>query len=165
VKVIKPPSEVMYPMSKLYSVFLAGSIEMGKAENWQDKVEKALSDVVGIIINPRRDDWDSSWEQTLESPQFVEQVEWELTGLERCDSIMMYFDPDTIAPITLMEFGLYARCSSRKLKVCCPEGFWRKGNVDIVCREYGIQQYSTIEALIDRIRREAQHIALIAIAD
>jgi hypothetical protein len=31
---------------------------------------------------------------------------------------------------------LFAR--SGKLLVCCPEGFWRKGNVEIVCARYGV---------------------------
>lgn len=35
--------------------------------------------------------------------------------------------------------------------VCCPEGFWRKGNVDIVCQRYGVKQVETIEQLISTI--------------
>ncbi len=55
----------------------------------------------------------------------------------------MYFDPNTKSPISLLELGLYA--ASDKLTVCCPEGFWRKGNVDIVCERYGVEQVDTIE--------------------
>lgn len=134
------------------SVFLAGSIEMGKAVDWQTKLTNALSDLPIWVLNPRRDDWDSSWEQKKENAQFREQVEWELAALEHARVIAMYFDPATKSPISLLELGLFARTST--IIVCCPEGFWRKGNVDIVCEKYGIRQVDSIEALITAVRKE-----------
>lgn len=128
-------------------VFLAGSIEMGKAENWQESVAKALPDVT--ILNPRRDDWDSSWVQSIDNPQFREQVEWELLAQERANLILFYFSPGTQSPITLLELGLFAR---HNLIVCCPEGYWRKGNVDIVCKRYGIPQAESIKNLVSLAR-------------
>jgi len=41
------------------SVFLGGSVEMGKAVDWQKEVIKALKDKQIIFLNPRRNDWDS----------------------------------------------------------------------------------------------------------
>ena len=131
-------------------IFLAGSIEMGKAENWQTKVSKAMKDEDVILYNPRRDDWDSSWEQKKENKQFREQVEWELDAMDKADLIIMYFDKETKSPITLLELGLHA--NEDKLLVCCPEGFWRKGNVDIVCERYGIKQVDTIDDLIESLK-------------
>ncbi len=43
------------------SIFLAGSIEMGKATPWQDKLVSDLSDSNVVIYNPRRTDWDENW--------------------------------------------------------------------------------------------------------
>ena len=94
-------------------LFLAGSIEMGKAENWQDKVKKALQNENYVILNPRRDDWDSSWVQSIDHPQFKEQVTWELTAQDVADIILMYFDPSTKAPISLLELGLYAKSGKK----------------------------------------------------
>ena len=131
------------------AVFLAGSIEMGKAVDWQAQVSEALSDQDVALLNPRRDDWDSSWEQSINHPQFREQVEWELNALERADIIIMYFDPETMAPITLMELGLHAKSSPEKLIVCCPEGYWRKGNVDIVCSMYGVRQVDSLNEIFN----------------
>jgi hypothetical protein len=38
--------------------------------------------------------------------------------------------------------------------VCCPQGYHRKGNVDIFCKRYGIHQEPTLEdALFDCISR------------
>lgn len=132
------------------SVFLAGSIEMGIAEKWQERMVLELADEDIVFYNPRRDDWDSSWEQSIENVQFNEQVTWELEHLEKADVIALYFDPSTKSPISLLELGLHAH--SGTLIVCCPEGFWRKGNVDIVCREYMIDQVNSIEELIEAVR-------------
>ena len=127
-------------------VFLAGSIEMGAAEKWQEKVTAALKDYNVTVLNPRRDDWDSTWVQSIENKQFKEQVDWELSAMAVADVIAMYFDPATKSPITLLELGLYARTG--KLIVCCPGGYWRKGNVDVVCANYFVKQVSTLDGLI-----------------
>lgn len=78
--------KIVKPLDKIpttgYRVFLAGSIEMGAAENWQDKLTELLSDADGYILNPRRDDWDSSWEQAIGNAQFYNQVQWELKAME-----------------------------------------------------------------------------------
>jgi len=138
---VKAPSEyVTYPRPW---VFLCGSIEMGAAENWQTRLVQMLDDTRGTLLNPRRDDWDSSWEQSIDNPQFSEQVEWELRAQEMADLVVVYFDPATKSPITLLELGLF----QEKCVVCCPKGYWRKGNVDIVCYRYGAPTVATVEEL------------------
>jgi len=122
------------------SVFLAGSIEMNTAVEWQSHFCENMKDFTGFLLNPRRKEWDSSWKQDKTNPQFFEQVSWELTALDAAQIIYMYFDPATKSPISLMELGLYA--ASKKLIVGCPDGFWRKGNVDIVCQRYGIKFFT-----------------------
>src|SRR3954468_10394886 len=101
-RVLKPPAPLVIP-GGARSVFLAGSIEMGQAEPWQSAVEEALAGDDVVILNPRRDEWDASWEQSIHDPRFREQVEWELEGQERAMAIAMYFAPATKAPITLLE--------------------------------------------------------------
>lgn len=139
-------------------LFLAGSIEMGTAEDWQTKVISELDKCNGYILNPRRDDWDSSWEQNINNPQFFEQVNWELDMLDMSDIIFMYFDPNTKSSISLLELGLYADICSvgnafyKTMIVCCPDGFWRKGNVDIVCQRYGIPVFNNIETAIVKLK-------------
>lgn len=120
---------------------------MGVAEDWQQRVINKLANEDIAILNPRRPDWDSSWEQTIDNPQFREQVEWELDSLAYASIVLMYFDPSTKSPISLLELGLHAK--DDKLVVVCPKGFWRKGNVDILCARYNITQFDTIdEALV-----------------
>jgi hypothetical protein len=146
---VQAPNEVVLD-TEYVNVFLAGSIEMGVAEHWQKRVIDALSDKPIRFLNPRRDDWDSSWTQDIHNDQFVEQVVWELTSLEQSDFVIMYFDPKTKSPISLLELGLHAK--EQKLIVLCPEGFWRKGNVDVVCEYYGINQVDTFDELIEFLK-------------
>jgi len=51
-------------------------------------------------------------------------------------------DPATQSPISLLELGLYA--NSGKLTVICPDGFYRKGNVEVVCALYDIPLFNNI---------------------
>ena len=137
------------------SIFLAGSIEMGKAENWQEEVTQIFSRSDGYIFNPRRDDWDSSWEQSIKHPEFYEQVSWEMTALDSCQVIAMYFDPNTKSPISLLELGMFVE--SGKLVVCCPEGFWRKGNVDIVCERFNIPNTNNMKDFMSKVHAKLKY--------
>lgn len=132
------------------SVFLAGSIESDTAQEWQEVIIEDLQDKPITILNPRRASWDNSWKQEITNEKFKEQVSWELDALEYADLIIMYFDKGTKSPISLLELGLFAK--SGKLIVCCPDGFWRKGNVDIVCEKYNVKQVDTLNELIDQIK-------------
>jgi len=130
------------------SIFLAGSIEMGKAENWQERVSASLRHMNVLLLNPRRAHWNAAWDQSVDNPDFKKQVDWELDALDHADRVIMYFAPETRSPITLLELGIHVASSPEKLSVCCPEGFWRRGNVDIVCRRYGVRQFATLAEMI-----------------
>jgi hypothetical protein len=132
------------------TMFLAGSIEMGVAEEWQTKVEKVFEDYPIVIYNPRRNDWDASWEQKITNLKFYEQVNWELSAMEKSDIIAMYFAPDTKSPISLLEFGLNAYTG--KLVVYCPEGFWRKGNIDVVAQKLGIPVHQNFDMWVQNLK-------------
>ncbi len=153
-KEIKAPDKPVYDWWDK-TVFLAGSIDMGQAKNWQADVCTLLRNEADVVLfNPRRNTWDATWAQNLNNENFVEQVTWELDLLEAADIIFMYFDPDTKSPITLLELGLHA--TNDKLIVVCPDGYWRKGNVQIVCNENNIICFDTfadgITHLQERLR-------------
>ena len=132
-------------------VFLAGSIEMGTAEDWQSRLVQEFSAEPSLaLLNPRRDAWDPSWRQSADNPEFAEQVCWELDGLDRADVIALYLVPGSRSPISLLEFGLHAR--SGKLVVLCPDGFWRKGNVEVVCARYGVELHVEWDAWVAALR-------------
>ena len=123
---------------------------MGGAPDWQAALAAALADQDITLLDPRRDEWDTSWRQSIDEPRFREQVEWELDGLERADLVAMWFAPGSKAPITLLELGLVARTG--KLVVGCPDGFWRRGNVEIVCARFAIPLVASWEAFVAAVR-------------
>ena len=125
---------------------------MGKAVDWQEEISELLKDEDVTLFNPRRDDWDSSWEQTIDNPNFKEQVEWEMDSMVKAKKIVFYMDEKTKSPITLLELGLHAK--DGKCCVYCPDGFWRKGNVEIVCDRYNIPMVDNIEGLVKFILGE-----------
>jgi Nucleoside 2-deoxyribosyltransferase like len=141
---VKAPGK--YEVGVKYSIFLAGAIDQGKAEDWQKKVARALDDLDVLILNPRRDDWDSSWEQTADNPEFRNQVTWELDAQENADMVIFVFTADSKAPITFLEFGLFA--PKKDAMVCAEEGFYRQGNLDIVSQRYNIPIYHNLDEMI-----------------
>jgi hypothetical protein len=61
----------------------------------------------------------------------------------------MYFSPGTKSPISLLELGLH---SNDNMIVCCPEDFWRRGNVEIVCQRKGISIFDNLEDAISELK-------------
>jgi Nucleoside 2-deoxyribosyltransferase like len=144
---IKAPGRIPSSESRQRYLFLAGSTDV---ESWQDRVSEALKESDWVVLNPRREDWDDTWVESKDDPRFRQQVEWELAAQEmERTTILMYFDPLSKSPISLLELGLFARTG--RMKVVCPEGFWKKGNVDLICERYGVRQYGTLEAAIKEL--------------
>ena len=79
--------------------------------------------------------------------------------MEAADVIAVYFSPDSEAPITLLELGLFAR--TEKVVVACPDGYWKKGNVQVVCKRFGIELQGSLEELqtaVEERLRAAGHV-------
>lgn len=153
---VKPPTMISQgeALGADFSLFLGGSIEMGKAENWQKRVEDYFANTNLMILNPRRDDWVSSWEQKYENPQFYQQVEWEMDAQDYADAILYHFDPGTISPITLLELGAYGAKAEKPVYVSCPEGYARRGNVQIFCERHQLPFFSSLDAALKQITKD-----------
>jgi hypothetical protein len=52
----------------------------------------------------------------------------------------------------LLELGLFG--PTGKMIVYCPEGYWRKGNVDVTCSFFNIKQVNTFEDFLSTIIAE-----------
>ena len=146
-QVLTSPQPLMEPTK---SIFLAGSIDLGLASDWQGQVIQELSDTSWTVLNPRRSDWDESWVQNKDNAEFRQQVEWELAAQEQAEVILMYFEPHSKAPVSLLELGLFARTG--KMIVVCPDGYWRKGNIDIVCERYNVKQLASLTEAVDYLK-------------
>lgn len=144
----KPPH---YPVIDLStpSVFLAGSIEMGKAVDWQSYVTSALDPYQVQVFNPRRDDWDSSWTQSIDNKQFVDQVNWEQMYLTISKYVLFNFCKDTYSPISLLELGQRISIDQESIILCCDPQFWRRGNIDVIARNYRVEVLDNLDEAID----------------
>ena len=179
-KVIFPPNppEIFIQTPDLVDIFLAGSIEMGNAVDWQTRVGQELSEMpeVGCVFNPRRDDFDASQTQSITNEYFSEQVNWELDHIEKAAIIFVNFDPNTKSPITLAELGYIIGRNkpiqpgfpiqlNQSLVVCCPDGYWRQGNVEIMCDRAGLKIFRDFEEALSMLKQEvmAWHFMLTSI--
>ncbi|KAF9880710.1 hypothetical protein CkaCkLH20_01752 [Colletotrichum karsti] len=154
-----PPSQVITPLSKppatdstQKSVFLAGTTSKG---DWRKGLTESISHLPVTIFNPFRPDWDSTWREDISDTKFREQTQWELEMQERADIIIVYFEAGTEAHISLLELGLCAR--SGKVIVACPEGYKKRGNVQVVCSRFGIPLLESYEALRDELIRRLEN--------
>lgn len=149
-KVIQAPTQYIKTGP---TIFLSGSID-SKSPSWRDTLSSALSDLPVTILNPVRKDWDSSWIESMDSPPFAEQVNWELEGMKNADVVAFYFGAYSQAPIALLELGLHA--ASGRCVVACPKDYWKRGNVQAVCELHGVIMLEDVNeltaAVIDKLK-------------
>lgn len=160
-KIVTPPLVRLKPSGERKpTIFLAGSIEMDTAEDWQAKAIEQFRTYASLIYNPRRAAWDKTWKQDIDSENFNVQVHWELDMIERADFVCVYFDPNTKSPISLLELGILAYMKPKQTYVCCPRGFWRSGNVEIVCERAGIRFYEDLPNMLSGVAGAMQQFQL-----
>ena len=144
------PSPLPPPRHGQTFIFLAGSTTTTSSTPWRtalihDLSHHFITPPSITILNPHRSDWDSTWTESPAFAPWAEQVSWELNAQELADIIVFYFDPDTQAPISLMELGLFVK--SGKCVVCCPERYWKWGYVTLVCKRWGVEVVGTLAEL------------------
>lgn len=142
---ILPPSPLLPTFPRPW-LFLAGAIDQDRAVRWQDEAIELCRDMPGTLLNPRRQDWDPTWNQSLDNPHFATQVTWELDGLEHADVIICWLPATAQARISLMEIGLHARRG--RLLIGCEIGFHSRGNVMAVSQRFGIPLFDTLADVI-----------------
>jgi hypothetical protein len=143
-QVIFAPSEEAPRHSK--SIFLAGTTSKVDITDWRETLSASLSKHPVTIYNPYRADWDSTWREDVNFTPYREQVMWELDKQAKADLVVVYFHPATQAPVSLLEFGLSAKVPGKVIAVC-PEGYWKRGNVQIVSEVYGVELLDNFEKL------------------
>lgn len=137
------------------SVFLAGPTNPTGEPDWRETLTAALIDLPVVIYNPKRTDWDSTWKEDFSDSRWAEQVEWELEMRRRADIVVVFFHRATLAPISLLEFGLSVH--SGQAIVCAQDGYAKRGNVEAVCRQNGTKLVNSEEDLknvvIERLKK------------
>ena len=132
------------------SIFLAGTTSQVDTTDWRKTLSASLADLPVTIYNPYRPDWDGSWREDISFAPYREQVEWELDRQDKADLIVVYFHPSTQAAVSLLEFGIWVRIPGKTI-VACPAGYWKRGNVEIVCKKFDVEMVDNLGELRDAI--------------
>lgn len=104
-------------------LFLAGGIS--NCYNWQDGIVTALQPYQNLtVINPRRKNFD------INDPTMSErQIEWEFKWMNRADTILFWFSPETVCPITLFELGAALTNNNKNLLIGADKNYSRRFDV------------------------------------
>jgi len=126
-----------------FKVYLAGAIDMGDAENWQQDVISRFAGIEEmVLLNPRRSKFTDAMEQA--------QIEWELEAMDDADLIFMWFPKESEAPISLLEMGLYLR--SGKLLLGVEVGYYRQRNIELTARRYNVTVFYSLDDLVQQVK-------------
>lgn len=129
-----------------FRVFLAGAIDMGKAVNWQQYVTDELYNIHDLVIlNPRR-------EEDFTPDMEKEQIKWELIALHTAHVIFLWLPKDALAPISLLELGLFVRWRLPYLIPGVEPGFYRRRNVLMTCLYHGVRVYDNLDAMVAEVK-------------
>lgn len=138
-----------------FAVFLRGTTTASGSADWRSTLASRLRDsfddaTQGIsILNPARDDWDSSWRKDFSDPRWAEQFAWEQDMLERADLVVVLLHGVTAAPVSLLELGLVARWGNAV--VCVLDGYPKAGYVEALCVRLQLRLTRSEEALAARV--------------
>lgn len=157
-EVIFPPTRRRADSDNI-SVFLAGSIDMGSARNWQqDLIDRFDHHDDVAFYNPRRAEGFSS-DQSLENDVFVEQVNWEIDNIINSGVVVMYITAESKAPISLLEFGFcMAHKKIKNVVVGVEPGFWRRGNIEVMCNRFEIPLHEDLDDVETDLRSHIAHL-------
>lgn len=147
-QVITPNDLEQQPLYPTRSIFLAGPTEIPWRAGFIAALRQRLTATNTTIFDPFQPKWDSTWKEDVDrDPRFAAQVAWELTAQDRATAVAVFFHADSKAPVSLLELGLCAR--SGKAVVGCEPGYWKRGNVQAVCRRYGLPLADSLNGLAD----------------
>jgi len=150
--VVNAPKPLPGDLNQTRTLFLSGSIDRDTAVDWRLRLTTQVLDLPVTVINPHRSDWDSTWREEPDFPQFREQTQWELSMLAKADIAAIYFAPGTPAAVTLFELGSCLQKGSEGVVVFCPDSYWKRGNVQLICEAYNLVCCKTFEEFVTAVR-------------
>lgn len=128
------------------AIFLAGSIDMGSAEDWQAvMIERLGSDNLLLnVYNPRRPGF-----HEFDDVEQHYQINWELDALHEKDiplkAAFFNFTATSKAPVTMLELGICLPKYKQNNIIVCPKEFYRYDNVKLTADRYQVKVYHDIE--------------------
>lgn len=129
-------------------MFLGGAIDQGDAPDWQGYVIERLQDTRLTLLNPRRSDWN----EYATDEEVRAQIHWELTAQTQSALNVYAFTTNSLAPVTMLELGVYGSRKPASCVVCMEPGFYRSVNIEVTCAELGVTVVKSFDELIRYIR-------------
>lgn len=100
------PKDGEVPTEDKLTFFLAGSTN----SQWRTELVERLHDLDVVVYDPYVENWDEEvGEEDINNEKWVNQTRWEHLTIISADHRIFYFRGGTLAPITLLEMGLYAK--------------------------------------------------------
>jgi len=131
-KILTPKDDLNNIKDDDFTVFLAGV--MGSP--WRKELISKLDDLDKLVLlDPTVDDWKSVGDEAVDNPKYLKQTDWEHQGLAMSKLQVFYFDASSLAPISLLEFGMF---KSDGTVVCVKEGYEKSGYIRYLSHRYGI---------------------------
>jgi hypothetical protein len=153
-KIMTPKDDLNNLQDKSFKVFLAGS--MGSP--WRAELISKLEDLTNlIIIDPSVDDWDKSvGKEDVDNAKYVKQVDWEHKGLGESDVQVFYFDASSVAPISLLELGMF---KTNNTVLCVKDGYEKSGYLAFLSRRFGLPNEESTTGLASLIHLKYHTLA------
>lgn len=133
----RPPQKKIHSLDYTrHRVYLSGAMT---GEDWQSKFTNELDSLRVDVFSPR---YPSS--HTVTPPDGL--FEWEIDHMSIANVIAFNFIPDEDCSSALIALGMYAKTD--RIIVCCPDGFFKKGDIDALCNREDIPQVDSLDLLI-----------------
>jgi hypothetical protein len=132
------------------SLFISGGI--GNCENWQNTLINLLKDEDILIINPRRESYDTDHVYIEE-----EQIGWEYENLQKASAYSFWFPKESLCPITLFELGKEI-ISNKPLFIGMDKEYGRRKNLEVQMRFHRpeVKIVYSLEDLVNQIKSWAK---------
>lgn len=146
-------SKFINAMGRESRIFLlAGASEADGGSRWQETVAAFISKVGHIALSTRSRETPTGM-PTFENPHFFQARSWELDALDLAEFVIFHLDSISRSPEGILELGYAAAKFPQKVCVICPEGFWCKGLVDLLCYREDLMKYKSVEEMLDAINQ------------
>lgn len=132
------------------SVFFAGITNKIDISDQYKILSTSLFDIPITIYHLYRTDCNRLQCKDINFALYQKQVEWEFNKQDKANIIIVYFHLTTQVPVNLLEFEISIRVSGKAILVCF-ERYWKKENMQIVYKKFGVEMVDSINRLREAI--------------
>ena len=153
-------NRITSPQGFRQRLFLGGGIT--GCPDWQSTITNLIEEYTQAtgawtvdvdIVNPRRTEWNPSFDNQAESEK---QVQWEFNQLWNSNSILFWFCKETLCPITLFELGVWST-THKKIFVGVEPGYQRLFDVKVQMK-FARPDVAVVDSMEALARQVSSHL-------